>query len=286
MTLREAYGYGSSYLESQDILEADLDAWYLLEHVTKRSRSDYYAHGEEQLAPVQIISYKKLLEKRGGRIPLQYITEQQEFMGLSFHVNGEVLIPRQDTETLVEEVLKDLRPGMRVLDLCTGSGCILISLLTMCPGALGMGTDISPTALAVARENAKRLGVQADFRKSDMFARISGEPFDCIVSNPPYIASGEIESLMTEVREYEPREALDGGADGLDFYRILAQEAGSFLKEQGGLYVEIGCDQGRQVSALLREAGFSQVAVIQDLCGKDRVVRGTWERQAGRRDFG
>lgn len=274
MTLREAYAYGSSYLESQEILEADLDAWYLLEYVTKRSRSDYYAHGEDELAPIQVISYKKLLEERGGRIPLQYLTGQQEFMGFSFRVNEEVLIPRQDTETLVEEVLKVLRPGMQVLDLCTGSGCILISLLALCPGLLGLGTDISPSALAVARENAKNLGVEAKFRKSDMFARISGEPFDCIVSNPPYIASRDIPGLMTEVREYEPRQALDGGADGLNFYRILAREAGGHLKENGRLYVEIGCDQGGQVSSLFKEAGFSDVEVIRDLCGKDRVVRG------------
>lgn len=276
MTLREAFGYGNTYLESRDIREPGLDAWYLLEYVTGKSRSDYYAHGEERLTPTQVIFYEKLLEKRGGRIPLQHLTGRQEFMGLSFRVNAEVLIPRQDTETLVEEVLKILRPGMRVLDLCTGSGCILISLLALCPGMEGLGTDISPGALSVARENAAARGVKAEFRKSDMFARISGEPFDCIVANPPYIASRDIPGLMEEVREYEPRQALDGGEDGLRFYRILAKEAGSHLKSGGQMYLEIGCDQGESVPALLRSCGFSEVAVIRDLCGNDRVVKGTW----------
>ena len=270
MTLCEAYAHGSAYLKEQGILEAELDAWYLLEHLTGKSRSWYYAHGEEELTPAQVIGYENFLQNRGRRIPLQYLTERQEFMGLSFRVNEDVLIPRQDTETLVA--------GMEVLDLCTGSGCILISLLALCPGTEGLGTDISTEALAVARQNARDHRVKAEFRKSDMFSRIKAHSFDCIVSNPPYITTGEIPGLMEEVREHEPRQALDGGEDGLRFYRILAQQAGDYLKQDGRLYLEIGYDQGEAVSALLRQAGFDGVSVTKDLCGNDRVVQGIWKR--------
>ncbi len=278
MTLREAYAYGSAYLKDQGIQEAELDAWYLLEYLTGKSRSYYFAHGEEELKPAQVIGYENFLENRGRRIPLQYLTERQEFMGLSFRVNEDVLIPRQDTEILVEEALKTLKEGMQVLDLCTGSGCILISLLALCPGAEGMGTDISTEALAIARQNAKDHHVSAEFRKSDMFARIKARHFDCIVSNPPYITTGEIPGLMEEVREHEPRQALDGGEDGLHFYRILAEEAGAYLKDGGRMYLEIGCNQGEAVSSLLWDAGFGQVSVKKDLCGNDRVVTCVWKR--------
>lgn len=281
MTLQEAYAYGRAYLREQEIQEAELDAWYLLEHLTGKSRSDYYAHGEEPLSPAQVIAYENFLENRGRRIPLQYLTERQEFMGLSFRVNEDVLIPRQDTEILVEEALKTLKEGMQVLDLCTGSGCILISLLALCPGAEGMGTDISTEALAVARQNAKDHHVKAEFRKSDMFSRIKPHQYDCIVSNPPYITTGEIQGLMEEVREHEPRQALDGGEDGLHFYRILAGQAGAYLKDGGRMYLEIGYDQGEAVSSLLWDAGFEQVSIKKDLCGNDRVVACVWKGKCG-----
>lgn len=275
MTLQGAYGYGREYLQEQGILEAELDAWYLLEYLTGKSRSYYYAHGDEELTPTQVVRYEKLLEKRGRHIPLQHLTGCQEFMGLPFRVSRNVLIPRQDTETLVEEAQKVLSPGMRLLDLCTGSGCILISLLSRCPDIVGLGTDISPEALRIARENANDNQVTAEFRKSDMFARVrKTEVFDCIVSNPPYIATKEISGLMEEVREHEPKIALDGGEDGLNFYRILAEQAGNYLKDGGNLLVEIGYDQGESVSGLLIQAGFDKVRVVKDLCGNDRVVCG------------
>lgn len=277
MTLQEAYAYGRAYLKGQGIQEAELDAWRLLEHLTGKSRSDYYAHGEEPLSQAQVIAYENFLESRGRRIPLQYLTGRQEFMGLAFRVNEDVLIPRQDTEVLAEEVLKTLKAGMRVLDLCTGSGCILISLLALCPGVEGMGTDISAEALAAARQNAKDYHVRAEFRKSDMFSHIKAQRFDCIVSNPPYIATGEISGLMEEVREHEPRQALDGGEDGLHFYRILAEQAGAYLKDGGRMYLEIGYNQGEAVSSLLRDAGFEQVSVKKDLCGNDRVAACVWK---------
>ncbi|MBQ8184229.1 MAG: peptide chain release factor N(5)-glutamine methyltransferase [Lachnospiraceae bacterium] len=276
MTLREAYGYGSAYLGGQGLAEGALDAWYLLEYITGKSRSYYYAHGEEELSADREKAYRELLQKRGEHIPLQHLTGTQEFMGLSFQVSPNVLIPRQDTEVLVEEALKTMKPGMRILDVCTGSGCILISLLAHCPGCEGLGVDISFEALAVAKENARQHQVPARFARSDMFAGVE-ERFNCIVSNPPYIASGEIPGLMEEVRDHEPRLALDGGADGLDFYRILAKQSADYLEAGGSLYLEIGYDQGEAVSGLLKEAGFARVRVIQDLCGKDRVVCGVKE---------
>ena len=287
MTLKEAYGCGSAYLKSRGIGDASLDAWYLLEYLTGKRKSDYYAHGEEPLTFDQERRYQELLEKRGSRIPLQHLTGYQEFMGLAFRVGPDVLIPRQDTETLVEEALKVLKPGMRILDVCTGSGCILLSLLCHCVGTQGVGVDVSAEALKIARANAEALLVpedgkdqaRAEFRKSDMFSEIDrSETFDCIVSNPPYIASKEIAELMEEVRNHEPILALDGGDDGLHFYRILAKEAGCYLKDKGCLLVEMGYDQGAAVSELMEAAGFVEVRVIRDLCGNDRVVSGRKDR--------
>lgn len=281
MTLRDAYAHGIAYLQKSGVLEASLDAWYLLEHVTGIRKSYYLAHGEQPLTAEQERTYEELLEQRGKRIPLQHIIGCQEFMGLSFRVSPAVLIPRQDTETLVEEALKRLKPGMRILDVCTGSGCILLSLLHHCPGTTGVGVDISSEALEIAKANGDALGLwtsseensRAGFYRSDMFGEIDPtELFDCIVSNPPYIASAELSDLMEEVRDHEPKLALDGGTDGLDFYRILALEAGAYLKQNGHLILEIGYDQGESVPGLLQEAGFCCVQVVQDLCGKDRVV--------------
>jgi len=281
MTLKEAYLYGTECLKAAGIADAALDAWYLLEFVSGRRKSDYYAHGEECLPQNQVERYRELLCKRGNRIPLQHLTGLQDFMGLTFQVGPEVLIPRQDTETLVEEALKVLRPGMRVLDVCTGSGCILLSLLFYCRGLAGVGVDISEDALAVAGKNARSLQLCPDenhpagavFYKSDMLDQVDpAELFDCIVSNPPYIASEEIETLMPEVREHEPRVALDGGKDGLYFYRILARDAGRYLKTGGYLFAEIGWDQGIFVSQLFEQAGYRELRVLRDLCGKDRVV--------------
>lgn len=273
MTLREACREGAGILSRAGIAEADLDAWYLLEWVSGVSRGHYLAYPEEELTSDQEASFQKALAQRAERIPLQHITGEQEFMGLSFKVSDKVLIPRQDTEVLVEEALKYLKPGMKFLDLCTGSGCILLSLLHSCPGAEGTGADLSGEALQVAEENRQRLGIQAELIKSDLFEEIEGN-FDMIVSNPPYIRSGEIDHLMEEVRLYDPRMALDGHEDGLYFYREIAKESPRFLKSGGMLLLETGYDQGESVPQLLREQGFREIEVIRDLAGLDRVVIG------------
>ena len=273
MTYREAVEFGTKCLTDAGVPDAALDAWYLLQMVCKIERSYYYVHGEEDITQDAQKEYEIAVQKRAEHIPLQYIIGAQEFMGLRFKVNSNVLIPRQDTETLVEQVLKIVKPGMKVLDLCTGSGCVLISVLKNAPELTGMGSDISKTALLVAKENAKLHEVDAEWVRSDLFDNIT-ETFDVIMANPPYIPTGEILSLMPEVRDFEPENALDGGADGLDFYRKIAGQVKDYLNPGGYVYMEIGYDQGEAVSELMRNAGFTEVEVIKDLARNDRVVKG------------
>jgi release factor glutamine methyltransferase len=194
-------------------------------------------------------------------------------MGLRFRVNSSVLVPRQDTETLVEEALKRITPGMKVMDMCTGSGCILISILKNCNGLEGWGYDVSKQALQVAKENAKLNDVAANFEWSNLYENVM-DTFDVIVSNPPYIPTDEIAGLMPEVSQYEPVLALDGKEDGLFYYRKLIAGCREFLRPEGMLLFEIGYDQGAAVSKMMRYAGFSEVSVIQDLAQHDRVVFG------------
>lgn len=273
MTYREAVEFGTKCLTDAGVPDAALDAWYLLQMVCRIERSYYYVHGEEDITQDAQKEYEIAVQKRAEHIPLQYIIGEQEFMGLRFKVNSNVLIPRQDTETLVEQVLKIVKPGMKVLDLCTGSGCVLISVLKNAPELTGMGSDISKTALLVAKENAKLHEVDAEWVRSDLFDNII-ETFDVIMANPPYIPTGEILSLMPEVRDFEPENALDGGADGLDFYRKIAGQVKDYLNPGGYVYMEIGYDQGEAVSELMRNAGFTEVEVIKDLAQNDRVVKG------------
>ena len=273
MTYREAVEFGTKCLTDAGVPDAALDAWYLLQMVCKIERSYYYVHGEEDITQDAQKEYEIAVQKRAEHIPLQYIIGEQEFMGLRFKVNSNVLIPRQDTETLVEQVLKIVKPGMKVLDLCTGSGCVLISVLKNAPELTGMGSDISKAALLVAKENAKLHEVDAEWVRSDLFDNIT-ETFYVIMANPPYIPTGEILSLMPEVRDFEPENALDGGADGLDFYRKIAGQVKDYLNPGGYVYMEIGYDQGEAVSELMRNAGFTEVEVIKDLARNDRVVKG------------
>jgi release factor glutamine methyltransferase len=220
--------------------------------------------------------FEVLVKKRTERVPLQYITGEQEFMGLPFRVNSNVLIPRQDTETLVEEALKVTLPGMKVIDMCTGSGCVLISILKNVHGATGAGYDISKQAIIVAKENAKRNDVAAVFERSNLFEDVPNEKVDVIVANPPYIPTAEIPVLMPEVAQFEPHLALDGGEDGLDCYRRIVAQCGDYLNPGGHLLLEIGYDQGEAVTAMLRENGYADVCVVKDLTGHDRVVKGSW----------
>lgn len=269
------YETGKDRLEKAGVEEAPLDARLLLEYVCGTDRNTLLAHGDREISEEECRKYEECIARREKRVPLQHITGEQEFMGITFLVNENVLIPRQDTEILVEEVLKYLKPGMHFLDLCTGSGCILLSLLLGCPGAVGMGTDLSPGALETAKRNQELLEQEALLQESDLFDQIEGV-FDVIVSNPPYIKSGDIPELMEEVRMFEPLSALDGHEDGLYFYRRIVKESPAYLKAGGGLYLEIGYDQGDSVSELLRDRGFCRIEVIKDLAGLDRVVKGIY----------
>lgn len=273
MNYREAVAFGSRILTEAGVMDPELDAWYLLQMICKIERSYYYAHGDEAVPEDRMREYEIALRKRAERIPLQYILGEQEFMGLKFKVNSGVLIPRQDTETLAEEAIRLVQPGMQVLDLCTGSGCVLISILKNVPEAEGVGSDISKQALLVAKENARYHEVDAEWVQSDLLNHVTGT-YDVIVSNPPYIPTAVITTLMPEVRDFEPVEALDGREDGLHFYRRIVAQAGDYLKPEGWLCMEIGHDQGEAVSRLMREAGFSRVEVVKDLTGNDRVVKG------------
>ncbi|UYJ12752.1 MAG: peptide chain release factor N(5)-glutamine methyltransferase [Lachnospiraceae bacterium] len=351
----DVLNYGKKILKNAGIVEADLDAWYLFEQSFGISRAQYFLcarenivgstaqkiavqeqHGDllesgnalecaELWLKEKLSAYEHALKKRAARIPLQQIIGQQEFMGLSFFVNEHVLIPRQDTETLVELVLQEQKDkDISILDMCTGSGCIAVSLKKLGGYAHVEGADISEEALKVAKRNSEEILENNDvnndavnsrteqiqnctnltnnqnkqdnseermvsevrrvsqtgvtFRHSDMFSSFrETEQFNVIVSNPPYIPSAVIEELEPEVRDHEPRGALDGTADGLYFYRILAEECAKHLTPGGHVYFEIGYDQGAAVKELLDIHGFKDTRVIQDLAGKDRVVCGTWQ---------
>ena len=351
----DVLNYGKKILKNAGIVEADLDAWYLFEQSFGISRAQYFLCARENIVgstaqkmaaqeqtgnslesknaldcvelwlKEKLSAYENTLEKRASRIPLQQILGQQEFMGLTFFVNEHVLIPRQDTETLVGLVLNEQKDkNVSILDMCTGSGCIAVSLKKLGGYASVEGADISEEALKVAKRNSEEILENSDvnndavssrteqiqnctnltnnqnkqdnseermvsevrtvpqpgviFRLSDMFSAFSEtERFNVIVSNPPYIPSAVIEELEPEVRDHEPRGALDGTADGLYFYRILAEECAKHLTPGGHVYFEIGYDQGAAVKELLDIHGFKDTRVIQDLAGKDRVVCGAWQ---------
>lgn len=351
----DVLNYGKKILKNAGIVEADLDSWYLFEEVFGISRAQYFLCARENIVgstaqkmtaqeqtgnslesknaldcvelwlKEKLSAYENALKKRVARIPLQQIIGQQEFMGLSFFVNEHVLIPRQDTETLVELVLQEQKDkDISILDMCTGSGCIAVSLKKLGGYAHVEGADISEESLKVAKRNSEEILENNDvnndavssrteqiqnctnltnnqnkqnnsakrkiseasklsqagvtFRHSDMFSNFpETEQFDVIVSNPPYIPSAVIEELEPEVRDHEPRGALDGTADGLYFYRILAEECAKHLTPGGHVYFETGYDQGAAVKELLDIHGFKDTRVIQDLAGKDRVVCGAWQ---------
>lgn len=272
MRYLELYQQGREALMQAGIDEASLDARLLLEFCCGTDHNTLLVHPELEIEAKQEIRYNELIVKRRKHVPLQYLTGQQEFMGLSFWVNENVLIPRQDTEILVEEVLREPFDGADILDMCTGSGCILLSLLHYSNECHGVGVDLSPLALEVAKKNAERLGItQTHFVESDLFERVEGK-FDILVSNPPYICSSVIPTLMMQVRDYEPIMALDGKEDGLFFYRRIIEEAKDYLRAGARLYFEIGYDQAEAVSGILCAAGYEQIKVCKDYAGLDRVV--------------
>lgn len=283
LTLRALLEEGCEALKDRGIADASVDSWLLLSECFGVNRLDYLINPGAPAAPEPAMRYREAIARRAEGEPLQYITGQQEFMGLPFKVNENVLIPRQDTEILVETVLKHMPEDASVLDMCTGSGCILLSIMAMKHCAYGHGADLSEKALAVARENEQ--GVRALSKTalppgneppvrwihSDLFENIH-DRYDVIVSNPPYIPSDEISGLMTEVRAHEPRMALDGSEDGLAFYRRIISQAMDYLSDRGMIFFEIGWNQAEDVRRLLRNAGFCQIQVKKDLAGLDRVV--------------
>lgn len=281
LELQKIYKDGEEFLREAGIEEASIDAWLLLEFVTGVSRAKYLCDPGVEIDEQYGLRYCELIKQRAKRIPLQHLTGEQEFMGYTFKVNEHVLIPRQDTEVLVEEAIKYLRPGKSVLDMCTGSGCILLSLLKMgaekfyMRNVKGTAVDISEEALKVASFNAKVLGVDVSFIQSDLFENIdinvTGK-FDILVSNPPYIRTAVIEGLQDEVKLHDPFIALDGKEDGLYFYRKIVKYSMNYLNDKAMVLFEIGHDQGEDVSKLLKDAGFSNVWIKKDLAGLDRVV--------------
>ena len=286
-TLNGLLKNGQKILEQSGIREAGLDAWLLLEYITGKSRAYYFAHGDEGVTEETACRYQELIRKRAEHIPLQHLTHQAFFMGYEFYVNEDVLVPRQDTETLMEAALELLKGNKapRILDMCTGSGCIITSLMLEVPEASGTGVALSEKALEVAIRNARELGTadRTKFVKSDLFSaeyfskkdnaeKVTG--YDMLISNPPYIPSGEIEGLMEEVRLHDPRMALDGMEDGLYFYREITRQAMDHIRPGGWLLYEIGCEQGKDVKELLEKEGFIKTEIRQDLCGLDRVVLG------------
>ena len=283
MTYREAYNIGVARLEASlpENPDRKLDARLLLEASCGTDYQTLLADGNERLVTdEEFRRYETMLERRSGHEPVAYILGAQDFMGLPFFVTRDVLIPNQDTENLVEEAMKEVHAGMRILDLCTGSGCILLSLLHYSADTTGVGTDLSAAALRVAAENGGRLGLsdRAVWKQGDLYeARAGAESslkFELIVSNPPYIPTAVIGTLMPEVAEMEPRMALDGGEDGLSFYRRILAGARDVLKIGGVLMMETGFDEAADVASMMRQSGFLDLQIIRDYGGQDRIVRG------------
>lgn len=271
MTVREALRRAAALLADARVPDARLDAEYLLAELLGTDRLRLLADGDTPLVPECEKAYDAWLARRARREPLQYILGTQPFMGLTLRVTPDALIPRADTETLCEEAYRRMRPGMRCLDLCTGTGALAIAMKAHCPGAEVYASDISKQALSLAEANAKRLGTEIHFCQGDLFAPLGEMDFGLIVSNPPYIPSGELPGLQAEVR-FEPALALDGGRDGLDFYRRIAGGAPARLSPGGALLMEIGSTQAEPVTGLLERAGLTEIRVLKDLAGLDRVV--------------
>ena len=285
ITFGEVLEIGIRRLQEAKIADAKRDAESLLLFLMHEDRKFLFLHRNDGTDEYQTDAYFELIDRRAAGEPLQYIVGSQEFMGLTFDVNESVLIPRQDTETLVElalEKAKEKKRSLSVLDMCCGSGAIAVSMAHFLPKAKVTACDISTDALETAKKNAEKngLGSRIDFRESDLFyvkkrKKIiqMKETFDMILSNPPYIPTDVIATLQTEIKDHEPMTALDGGADGLAFYRRISAEAPQNLKTGGFLILEIGSDQAEAVSALLDEAGvYDEVEVHKDLAGLDRVI--------------
>ena len=286
-TLQQLLDEGREILEGKGNQEAELDARYLLLDAFGLDLAHFLMDRNRALPDEESVRrkterYFSMVEMRAGRVPLQQILGVQDFMGLTFQVNAHVLIPRQDTETLVETVLQEQKgTGKSLLDLCTGSGCIAVSLAVLGDFSRIAATDLSREALKVAKKNGERLLDKKNrgllsFFQGDLFEALpeDTEPFDVLVSNPPYIPSQVIETLEPEVRDFEPRMALDGSLDGLAFYRRIIRGCRQLLNPGGAVYLEIGYDQGEALKEIFAENGFINVRILKDAPGKDRVAAG------------
>lgn len=279
---RELYEEGRRILEQAGLPDAALDARFLLEEVCGTNLQTLLVFPEKKVTEEEVNQYRAFIQRRKDREPTAMILGEWDFMGLTFRLNKSTLIPEQDTEVLVETALEELKrrglgeAPLRILDLCTGSGCILLSLLHELRNAGGLGTDLSEEALEAARENAVRLGLQerAAFRQGDLWEPVGDERFDLIVSNPPYVPTEVIPTLEPEVRCGEPYAALDGGEDGLVFYRRIMREAAGHLKPSGIIIVESGFDEAPQIAALMQEQKLRGIRTVKDYGGLDRVVLG------------
>ena len=281
-TYRELYEEGRRILEQAGLPDAALDARFLLEEVCGTNLQTLLVFPEKKVTEEEVNQYRAFIQRRKDREPTAMILGEWDFMGLTFRLNKSTLIPEQDTEVLVETALEELKrrglgeAPLRILDLCTGSGCILLSLLHELRNAGGLGTDLSEEALEAARENAVRLGLQerAAFRQGDLWEPVGDERFDLIVSNPPYVPTEVIPTLEPEVRCGEPYAALDGGEDGLVFYRRIMREAAGHLKPSGIIIVESGFDEAPQIAARMQDQKFRGIRTVKDYGGLDRVVLG------------
>ena len=275
MNISEWLNHAKATLAASSCPDPEIDARWMAEDALGMSRTDLLFEGSQAIPMAKLDALNAMLERRAGGEPVQYVLGSADFMGLKFQVSPAVLIPRQDTETLVEAALVDLqeRPGSpAVLDLCTGSGCVGLSLASLAPNARVTLSDVSREALEIARRNARALGVRAELRHGDLFAAVGRERFDVIACNPPYIPAGELEQLQKEVRR-EPRLALDGGPDGLDFYRRIAERLPEHLNEGGAIYLEVGIGQAGDVLSLLKAAlPSAATGTVRDLNGVERVA--------------
>lgn len=290
LIIKELLQIGEAALEKAGCMDPRIDAELIMRFLLTMDRQELFIKSPSLLDEKRCEAYFKLIDIRAAGMPVQYITGEQEFMGIPFKVNENVLIPRQDTETLVEEIISDLKDmtarkkspggGYLILDLCCGSGAIGVSLCKLIKDVRVTATDISGKAIAVAKENAQNAGVGKlmKFAESDLFGSlrkgIRGTKYHVIASNPPYIRREIIPTLQREITEHEPLLALDGGEDGLDFYRRIIKEAPDYLKTEGLLFLEIGNDQGEAVCEMARSAEqFEEITVVRDLAGHDRVVK-------------
>ena len=282
MTYKELLSQGEQILKESNVPDYSYDAFALLEFVFSINRASYYIRSNDIIEREEDIQkYMEMIAKRSNRIPLQHITDSQEFMGLPFYVNKNVLCPRQDTECLVEETMKVISEKeygnsfIQVIDMCTGSGCIAISLMKLVNKKIFVtAVDLSLDALEVAKKNAENNRVIIEFVHSDLFENVENILYDVIVSNPPYIRTKDIDELMDEVRLHEPLMALDGHKDGLYFYKEITKKSKKYLCNGGYILFEIGYDQAEAVKAILEKNGFDDIEVIKDLAGLDRVVKG------------